>query len=74
MIAKGWAHMKLITLVALREGDWMTGNGWERDLMACPFIYFQFQTCDYITYSKIDDTKECILYDSIYLKFWKRLN
>lgn len=31
MIAKGWAHMKLITLVALREGDWMVGNGWERD-------------------------------------------
>lgn len=28
----GWAHMKLITLVASREEDWVTrGQDWERD-------------------------------------------
>lgn len=47
--------MKLITLVASEKEDWVTrGQGWEGDLTACPFVPFQFQTIEYITYSKVN--------------------
>lgn len=69
MIGMEWAHMKLITLVALREKGWVTREqDWEGDFWLLHL--FNFKPCEYITYSKISNRhKECTLYDSTYLKF-----
>ena len=66
MIAMGCSHINLITMVASREEDWMIGSqGWEEDFWLPALLYLlNFKPCEYIniTYLKINDTKECILW------------